>query len=121
MHTSDISHRKENLFFSKWTPLFHTIATCSSSNLTCTQCDSFYVGETKNSLSTRMNGHRSSSNSPDDLPLPVAIHARSHQLPFDSCWNIHVLHNLLPNTNHITRRHLEFVYEFTLSSTQPWY
>ena len=29
--------------------------------LTCTQCDSFYVGEMKNSVSTRMNGHRSSS------------------------------------------------------------
>ena len=29
------------------------------------------------SLSTRMNGHWSSSNSPNDLPLPVAIHTRS--------------------------------------------
>ena len=63
---------------------------------TCTQCDSFYVGETINSLSTRMNGHRSSSNRPDDLPLPVAIHTRSHHLPFNSCWNVRVLHNLPP-------------------------
>ena len=59
----------------------HTHDTCSSSKLiyflTCTQCDSFYVGETKNSLSTRMNGHWSSSNSPDNLALPVAIHIRS--------------------------------------------
>ena len=52
--------------------------------LICTQCDSFYVGETK------MNDHQSSSN----LPLPVAIHTRSHQLSFDSCWNVRVLQNL---------------------------
>ena len=41
----------------------HTHATCSSSNLiyllTCTQCDSFYVGETRNGLSARMNGQQS--------------------------------------------------------------
>ena len=47
----------------------------------------------------QMNGHRSSSNSPDDLPLPVAIHTRSHQFPFDSCWNVCVLHHLPQNTN----------------------
>jgi hypothetical protein len=44
----------------------HTHATCSSSKfiylLTCTQCDAFYKDEIKNSLSTRMNGHYSSSN-----------------------------------------------------------
>jgi hypothetical protein len=84
----------------------HTHATYSSSNLiyllTCTQCDSFYVDETKNSLSTKMNGHRSSTNSPDDLLLPVAIHTRSHHLPFNSCWNVRVFHNLPPNTDHIT-------------------
>ena len=51
-------------------------------HLTCNQCDVFYLGETKNSLSTRMNGHRSSSNNPNKLPLLVAIHTKSHQLPF---------------------------------------
>ena len=69
--------------------------------LTCTQCDAFYVGKTKTSLSTRMIDNRSSSNNPDILPLPVAIHTKSHQLLFNSCWNVHVLHNLPPNTNHI--------------------
>ena len=81
---------------------YGTHATCSSSNLiyhlTCIQCDSFYVGETKNSLSTRMSGHRSSSINPNNLPLLVAIHNKSHQLPFNSCWNVRVLHNLPPNT-----------------------
>jgi len=47
-----------------------------------------------------MNGHRSSSNSPDYLPLLVAIHTKTDQLPFSSCWNVHVLQNLPPNTSH---------------------
>jgi hypothetical protein len=34
------------------------------------------------------------TNSPDELPFPVAIHIRSHHLPFNSCWNVRVLHNL---------------------------
>ena len=99
---------------------FHTHATCSSSNLiyllTCIQYDSFYVGETENSLSTRMNGHRSSLNNPDNLPLLVAIQTKSHQLHFNSCWNVHVLRNLPPNTNHITCHHHELTYQFVLSS-----
>ena len=41
-------------------------------------------------------------NSPDDLPLPIAIHTRSHQLPFNSYWNVRALLNLPPNTNLIT-------------------
>ena len=60
----------------------HTHVTCSSNNiiylLTFTQCDALYVSETKNSLSTRMNGHHTSSDNPDYLRLPVAIHTKSH-------------------------------------------
>ena len=70
----------------------------------------------------RMNYHRSSSNNPENLPLPVVIHTKSHQLSFNSCWNVRALHNLPYNTNHITRRHLELSYQFILSSRQhPWY
>ena len=58
----------------------------------------------------------SSSNSPEDLPLPVAIHTRSHHLPFNSCWNVRVPHNLPPNTDQITLRRLELAYQFVLSS-----
>ena len=47
-----------------------------------------------NSPSTRMNDHRSSSNNPDNLSLQVAIHTKSHQLPFNSCWAVRLLHNL---------------------------
>ena len=36
--------------------------------------------------------------------------------PFNSCWKVCVLHNLLPNTDHITHCHLELAYQFVLSS-----
>jgi hypothetical protein len=32
--------------------------------------------------------------------LPVAIHTKSYQLPYNSCRNVHVLQNLPPNTSH---------------------
>jgi len=48
--------------------------------------------------------------------LPVIIITKSHQLPFNPCWNVCVLHNLPPNTNHITRHHLELAYQFVMSS-----
>ena len=35
----------------------------------------------KKSESTRMNGHYSSSNNPKNVPLPIATHTRSRQLP----------------------------------------
>jgi hypothetical protein len=37
-------------------------------------------------------------NKTDNLLLPGVIHTKSHQFPFNSCWNLCVLHNLLPNT-----------------------
>ena len=43
-------------------------------------------------------------------------YTRSHHLPFNSCWNVRVLHNLPPNTDQITRHHLELAYQFVLSS-----
>ena len=70
-------------------------AICSSSNFiyffSFTQCDAFYVGETKNSLSTRMNGHWFSFNKSNNLPLPVTTHQIS-PTPFNLFWNL--LHNL---------------------------
>ena len=58
----------------------------------------------KNSLSTKMNDQPSSSNNPEHLPFPVAINVRFHHLPFNSCWNVCVLHTFL-NTNHIFHSH----------------
>ena len=53
----------------------------------------FLLVKLKIVLSTRRNDHRTSNN-PDNLPLPVAVHLKSHLFPFNSCWNICVLHNL---------------------------
>ena len=36
------------------------------------------------------------------LTFPVAIHTKSPQLPFNSCWNVCALQNLLFNTNQFT-------------------
>ena len=65
-----------------------------------------------------MNDHWSSSNNRDNLSLLVAIHTKSQQFPFNSCWNVCVLNNLCPypNTNDITHRHLKLAYQFVLSS-----
>ena len=63
----------------------------------------------------RTNGHHSSSYNPDNLPLLVAAHSKSHQHPFNSCWNVRILLNLSPNNNHITCCHLKSAYQFILS------
>ena len=41
--------------------------------------------------------------------------------PFNSCWNVCVLHNLPSNTNHITCCHLDLVYQFILSVSNTIY
>ena len=66
----------------------------------------FYVGETKNNLSARINGRRSSSNSLDNLSFPVAIHTKSNKLIFNFA-EMHVYFITYPNTNRFTRRHFE--------------
>ena len=43
-----------------------------------TQCDTFYVRENKNNLSSIMNSHHFSSKNPDNFILSVAIHTKSH-------------------------------------------
>ena len=76
-----------------------THADCKSSNLVyqlqCKKCKAFYIGATGQMLSKRVNRHRSTCmvvNS--DLPVP--IHTQSHQLPFQECWSVHIIHKL-PN------------------------
>ena len=51
-----------------------------------------------------------------NLPFLVAIHTKSYQLPFNSCWNVCVFHSLPPNTNYITHCTLEFANQFILHS-----
>ena len=61
--------------------------------LQCSQCNAFYTGETCHSLSDHVNGHHFTTtvSNPD---LPVAIHTQSHQIPFQDCWSISVIHKL---------------------------
>ena len=35
----------------------------------------------------------------NQINLPIVIHTKSHQLSFNSCWNVCILHNLQDNTN----------------------
>ena len=55
--------------------------------LQCTECNAFYIEETRRSLSNHMNGHWFTTmvSNPD---LPVAIHIQSHQIPFQECWSV---------------------------------
>jgi hypothetical protein len=50
------------------------------------------------------------------LTFKSAIVHSSHQLPFNSCCDVQVLHNLPPNANHITCHNLKLAYQFILYS-----
>ena len=82
--------------------------------LQCTECNAFYIGETHHSLSDRMNGHQFTTmvSSPD---LPVAIHTQSHQIPFQECWSVRVIHKL---PDHICIQ-FETAYHLVLQSWPP--
>ena len=96
-----------------------THADCKSMNLIyqleCTECNAFYIGETPCSLSDHMNGHRFTTtvSNPD---LPVAIHTQSHQIPFQKCWSVSVIHKLSDSTPDHIRCHFETAYQLVLQS-----
>ena len=104
-------HHPVNSFTSSRTNVTYPITThadCKSMNLIyhlkCTECNVFYIGETRRSLSDRMNGHwfTTMASNPD---LPVAIHTQSHQVPFQKCWSVSVIHKLPDSTpDHICRQ-----------------
>jgi hypothetical protein len=75
----------------------------------------FLLQSEKNShtLSTRMNGHRSSSTIPTTYPFQLqSIRNLTNSLLIPVGRYVY----LSPNTNHITRDHLELTYQFVLSS-----
>ena len=84
-------------------------------HLKCTECSAFYIGETHRSLSDCMNGHRFTTmvSNPD---LPVAIHAQSHQTPFQECWSVSVIHKLPDSTPDQICRQFETAYQLVLQS-----
>ena len=76
-------------------------------------CD--VIGETHRSLSDCMNGHRFTT-TVSNPELPVAIHTQFHQIPFQECWSVSVIHKL-PNSSpdHI-RCQFETGYQLVLQS-----
>ena len=98
-----------------------TLADCKSSNLVyqlqCKKCKAFYIGETGQMLFKRVNGHRSPCTVVNS-DLPVPIHTQSHQLPFQECWPVRVIHKLPdPTPDHI-RRQYETAFQLVLKSRQ---
>ena len=81
----------------------------------CSECNAFYIGETRRSLSDCMNGHRFTTtvSNPD---LPVAIHTQFHQIPFQECWSIIVIHKLPDFTPDHIHRQFETKYKLVLQS-----
>ena len=67
------------------------------------------------SLSDRMNGHRFTTtvSNPD---LPVAIHTQSHQITFQDCWSVSIIHKLPDSTPDHICRHFEIAYQLLLQS-----
>ena len=95
------------------------VADCKSMNLIyhlkCTECNAFYIGETRHSLSDRMNGCQFTTtvSNPD---LPVAIYTKSHQIPFQKCWSVSIIHKLPDSTPDHIRRQFEIAYQLVLQS-----
>ena len=57
-------------------------------------------------LLKRVQGHRSTCTVVNS-DLPVSIHTQSHQLPFQECWSIHVIHKLLGATQTMSAANLK--------------
>ena len=83
--------------------------------LQCTESNAFYTGETHRSLSDRMNGQRFTImvSNPD---LPVGIHTQSHQIPFQECLSVSVIHKLPYSTPDYICRQFEAAYQLILQS-----
>ena len=73
----------------------------------------FYIGETRRSLSDHMNGH-SFTTTVSNPDLPVAIHTQSHQIPFQDCWSVSIIHKLPDSTPDHIRHQFEIAYQLVL-------
>ena len=70
-----------------------------------------------------MNGHRADTKQAIagkvDLEKPVAAHAASHKLNFDSCYTIKVVRALPPSNNSSELRRWELAHQYITKSRQP--
>ena len=108
--TSDIPTQSYTSTNTNMTYPITTLVDCKSFNLVyqlrCKKCNAFYIGEMGHMFSKHVNGHRSTCmimNS--DLLVP--IHTQSHQLPFQECWSVLVIHKLPDTTPTISAANLK--------------
>ena len=83
--------------------------------LQCTECNAFYIGVIHLSFSDHMIDllFTITVSNPD---LSVAIHTQSHQIPFQECWSVSVIHKLTDFTpDHICCQ-FETAYQLVLQS-----
>ena len=73
------------------------LADCKSSNLVyqfqCKKWNAFYIEKKDQIFSKSVNGHCSICTVVNS-DLLVPIHTQSHQLPFQECWSVHIIHKL---------------------------
>jgi hypothetical protein len=92
---------------------------CQTSNIvyliTCTKCSIQYVGETKNSLRTRLNQHRHDVHVNFNTPIGIHFNSLHHTIKNLQIAPIEQLNNC--DVNH--RRIREAFWQFTLGTTFP--
>ena len=68
-------------------------------------------------FSKPVNGHRFTC-TVVNFDLPVPIHTQTHQLPFQECWSVRVIYELLDAIPDHVRGKFEMVYQLVLKSHQ---
>ena len=115
-------HHPVNLFTSSCTKITYPVTThadCNSTNLIyqfqCNECKAFYIGETCHSVCDCINGHcfTTTVSNPD---LPVAIHIKSHQIPFQGCWSVQIIYKLPDSKPDHTCRRFKMAYQLVHQS-----
>ena len=96
--------------------------TCKTSNvvyqLRCSRCPAEYIGLTTNALNIRMNGHRHDTKA-GNIEKPVALHAASHNLSFNECFQVSVVRALPTSCNEHELRRWELAHQWITSSRLP--
>ena len=87
----------------------------SRNKLQCTEYNAFYIEETRHALSDCMNGHQFTT-TVSNSDLPVSIHTQFHQIPFQECWSVSVIHKLPDSTPDHIHRQFETAYQLVLQS-----
>jgi hypothetical protein len=114
----DIENRFHSTTFNVDFELKHN-CDCNSSNIvyliTCLKCELQYVGETKNKLRDRMNGHRSAVHLNKDTPIGIHFNSPNHNLTHLRIIPI----ELLPSLSITQRRSREQYWQLKIGTLFP--